>query len=327
MLPMLILLGIVLFPYLRLHAEYPNIGRAIDDTARYGATLRDYATVLPTSWLSDLGLRKSINEIPLYPTATLLVLSFIGILRGWKSHKKYVVFFAVSGLAAFILSFGPYLTNTKYILPYYYLYKFFPVMQVVRVPARLSIMVIFSLAALAAIGISRIRTHRYIFSVIIFLCYVTEVWQVGTPSVPVPTQQNIPAVYAWITKLPDSVIIAEVPFKPKFSLEPMEMQLMHTYDETRDDNGSALETYRVYFSYFHKKRMLNGYSGYFPQTYQDNANALEPFATGDAVEKLKKEGVRYIVVHIAQFTGGIPANFPGLTEVKQFGSDYVYEIR
>jgi len=66
LLPMLVILITVLFPYIRLRAEYPGIKRGIDDAARLAAKIADYRTVLPTSWLSDLGMRTATNEEPLY---------------------------------------------------------------------------------------------------------------------------------------------------------------------------------------------------------------------------------------------------------------------
>lgn len=342
LIPMLVILIVVLFPYLRLSAEYPGIKRGIDDTARLGAKLADYATVLPTSWLSDIGLRTSTNEEPLYPTVTLITLAAIGLIWGWKANKKYISFFLLSGIVAFLLSFGPYmdiiLSPYKWFhltAPYFYLYKVFPLLQIVRVPARLSILVIFSLASLASLGLGKMLNKKYAFplALVILLIYLCEVWQVGTPSVQVPLARDVPPVYQWLAKQPDAVVVAEIPFRPELTFEPMELQLMHTYAETRDNNGYALETYRVYFSYFHKKRILNGYSSYFPQVYQDHATMLANFPTADAMGKLQKEGVRYIVVHGNQYTDRNGAdvlseltNFSTIKKIEQFGTDYVYEL-
>ncbi len=333
-LPMFIILIIVLFPYVRLRAEYPGIKRGIDDTARLAAKIADYRTVLPTSWLSDMGMRTATNEEPLYPTLTLALLAATGVWLGWKTHRSHIIFFCLSGLTAFLLSLGPYVDILigKYqwfhvTAPYYYLYHVFPLLQIVRVPARFSIIVVLSLAGLAAIGLSKLLSKKimYAASALILLLYLTEVWQVGTPSVRMSTAGNIPEVYRWLADQPDDAIVAELPFRPLWTDEPMEQQLMHPYPETKDNNGYALETYRVYFSYFHRKRILNGYSSYFPQVYQDHAAMLADFPTADAIGKLQKKGVRYIVVHESQFTS--PVRPPNLKKVAQFGTDYVYEVR
>lgn len=342
LLPMLVILIIVLFPYIRLRAEYPGIKRGIDDAARLAAKIADYRTVLPTSWLSDLGMRTATNEEPLYPTLTLALLAATGVWLGWKTQRSYIIFFCLSGLTAFLLSLGPYvdILMGKYqwfhvTAPYYYLYHVFPLLQIVRVPARFSIIVVLSLAGLAAIGLSKLLSKKNVYtaSVLVLLLYFTEVWQVGAPSVSVPTAGNIPEVYRWLADQPDDAIVAELPFRPLWTDEPMDVQLMHTYQETKDNNGYALETYRVYFSYFHRKRILNGYSSYFPQVYQDHATKLSNFPTADSIDMLQKEGVRYIVVHGGQYTSPSftyverqLARFASLKKVAQFGRDYVYEI-
>lgn len=326
--PMAIVLGILLSPYIRLKAEYPTIRRSLEDTGRLSAHLRDYATVLPTSLVANLGIfHVDVNEKPLYPTLTLLVLAVLGIFLGWKKQKKYIIFFSASAFIAFVLSLGPTTQNSAYSL----LYKIFPLMQIVRVPARFSIIVIFSLAGLATIGLSRINKKKvFIIACILFL---VEVWQINTPSVPIPVGKNIPDVYQWLKSKPDNDIIVELPLRPLWRGISMEDQLTRTYRETRDEDVYASETYRIYFSTIHYKRMLNGYSGFFPQIYHDQAGLLDNFPSPQSIAMLERQRVRYILIHAWQYTDKkYPdiqrqlTEYPNLRLVEQFGDDYVYEL-
>jgi hypothetical protein len=263
------------------------------------------------------------------------------MVLGWKTRKKYVVFFLLTGVCTFILSLGPYLflddmRKNHIILPYYYLYQIAPIMQSVRVPARLSIMVIFSLSALAGIGLSRILTKKYalLLTTLIAILFLTEVWQLQTPSVSLSTGSNIPAVYTWLAKQPDSAIIAELPFRPLANIvSSMEDQLLRPYQDIKDNDGYALETYRIYFSTYHRKRMLNGYSGFFPQVYHDQATILQNFPSEESIAMLEKQRVTYVIVHTWQYTDKSVddikqelTTFENVQLREQFGDDYVYEI-
>lgn len=342
--PMISLVILVLFPYIRLKAEIPQIKRPLEDAARLSAQIVDYGTILPTSWMAVYNIfPTAINERPLYPTITLSLLALLGIIVGWKTHKKYVAFLFLTGVSALILSFGPYLDivigNFKRFhvtMPYYYLYQITPIMQSVRVPARLSIIVVLALSALAAIGLSHIlnKKYKFLLSGLIILLFMIEVWQVQTPSVPLLIGNDIPAVYQWLSKEPDSAVIAELPFRPLANIvSSMEEQLFRPYQEIKDNDGYALETYRTYFSIYHRKRMLNGYSGFFPQVYHDQATILQDFPSKVSIDLLERQHVRYIIVHAWQYTDKFIADikrellkFQNVNLVQQFGDDYVYEI-
>lgn len=332
--PFCIILAIALYPYIRLKAENLTIKRSLDDTGRFSAQLIDYVTILPTSTIGRFGIyRMDINEKPLYPTVTVVALAALGLFAGWKSQRKYVLLFALSALFAFILSFGPDKQGIK--LPYYYLYSIVPLLQTIRVPARFSIMVMLSLSVLAAIGITHIRSKpkvRIIICLAVLLFFI-EVWQEHTPSVPVPTGKNIPAVYQWLAENPYDDIIVELPFRLLWRGVPINDQIMLTYDQSKDKDVLATEAYRTYFSIYHRKRMLNGYSGFFPQSYFDQSGLLDNFPTPESVALLEQLRVRFILIHAWQYTDKNYSDvqrqltqYPNIRFVERFGDDYVYEL-
>ena len=114
----------------------------------------------------------------------------------------------------------------------------------------------------------------------------------------------------------------------------MESQLMLPYDQLREDTIFATEAYRTYFSAFHRKRMLNGYSGFFPQSYHDQAMSLATFPSDGTIAILKRKHVRYIIIHTDQYTDRpfsdterLIREQPKLIKVQEFGNDFVYEIQ
>ena len=92
--------------------------------------------------------------------------------------------------------------------------------------------------------------------------------------------------------------------------------------------SSALPLYDAEWSYlarFHRHRLVNGYSGYFPRSYLDLLNSLVRFPDASSLEALHARGVRYIVVHEDRY---LPVDFleldgrlrraPGITPVGYF---------
>jgi hypothetical protein len=53
----------------------------------------------------------------------------------------------------------------------------------------------------------------------------------------------------------------------------------------------------LYTSTFHWKTLVNGYSGYYPQSYLRRLIHLSTFPSEVALEQIKDDKVRYIVVH------------------------------
>lgn len=327
--PALIVLAIVLFPYIRLRVEFPGIKRSLEDSAKLSAMPVDYVSVLPTSWLADLRFPTNVNERPLYPTLTLMVLALSAV---FIRNRKIIAFGSMASLA-FILSLGPYMGGLK--LPYYYLYKIFPLFQSVRVPARWSIFVILGLSVCAAFTLSKfLKSGQRILGILVVLFFLTEVWQVDTPYVTVPINKNLPSVYKFMSNAPKGAIIIELPLHPEWSGKRLEDQLMLAYDELTENDVYAAEAYRTYFSAFHKKRIINGYSGYFPNVYHDQSILVDKFPTTEGIELLEKRRVRYILIHAKQYVN-VPFSdierkihkFGKLKLAAQFGTDYVYEIR
>ena len=195
MVAFLVVLGFTLFPYIRLKAENPEIKRSIDDMTHLRANPVDYLSVLPTSLNTFKLLPTNTNEHVLFPTFTLAILSVICLLTGKKGNRYFIWVFTGIALSSFVLSLGNeqsfsigrFSTGTIK-MPYYYLYSWFPVFQIVRVPARFGIFVILSLSALAAAGLDglmKLKTPKWVVGLI--LCFfIIEIWQTKIPYVTIP---------------------------------------------------------------------------------------------------------------------------------------------
>jgi hypothetical protein len=110
------------------------------------------------------------------------------------------------------------------------------------------------------------------------LLVTVEAW-----SAPIHTRVfgGVPAIYERLRDLPGPVRLVEVPFWPP---------------EAFFENGEY-----VINSTAHWRPLLNGYSGYLPQSYRDRAPFFWYFPQPRALDRLKPEGVTHVMVHLERW--------------------------
>lgn len=323
----------LMYPYIRLKAEHPHISRSLSESSARAAYQQDWASVTDTSLLAGI-LKANEGERTLYPTIATLALAAIGI-----SRQLPPLLFTALAFTGFILSFGPQrpfslgpFDSGSITLPYAYLYKVFPLFQILRVPARFSIVSMLGLSVLAGLGASKIKRPFLLLLAILFLI---EVWQRPLRLVEVPTYQNAPLVYQWLRDQPNVRAIVELPIrKIETGNTPIQEQVRLPYDQINEEAPLVTETYRVYFAAFHGKKTVNGYSGYVAQSYNDAVTSLATFPDDSSIEYLRTLGVTHILAHPWQAQPAhrnryiVPPNHPLLKTVYATSDgDIVYEIR
>ena len=175
--------------------------------------------------------------------------------------------YALGLLFAFDLSLGfngfSYRILYDYALPY----------RGLRIPARMGIITGFSLAVLVGYGAARLAAGR-----------------------------------RWVFVLMGVLILAEYASKP---LDLRQIAAVpESYADMLEDRGegpttaifefpaSAFDdpTY-MYYSTFHWQHLVNGYSGFFPPSYNRVLNAMQRFPDQSAFNAIKSHGARYLFVH------------------------------
>ena len=91
----------------------------------------------------------------------------------------------------------------------------------------------------------------------------------------IPVKEEIPPAYVWIKDVPGDIVIASLPF---FNETPMEANYL-------------------YFSLFHKKKIINGYSGFVPPVTHYMQRMFKGFPSWPSVDILKSLGVNYVIYH------------------------------
>jgi len=174
----LIVFFIITFPYLSLMIKdyFSNkfMQRSIEENIIYSADLLAFVT--PTifhplfgervNWMynPDKGFSGNIFESSVFIGHFVLILSILSIIKIRKKMGLWIF----SALIFFLLSLGPYLhimgkmefteNNIKVPLPYLYLLKIFPFIDVTRGPSRFAIMFVLSLSVICGYGLKYFLT-------------------------------------------------------------------------------------------------------------------------------------------------------------------------
>jgi hypothetical protein len=235
-----------------------------------------------------LHLRSSNVIRPLMLMVLLLVLKRVLVLRKFgvvavdQGAKGFsVVSYLIIGVLAFFFTFGAE-------GPYIFFHKYVPGFDGIRAIGRVHIFVMFALAVFTAFGgqaIERMKRRwlRKAFMGVVPLFILVEYASFPLPLADVWGPNQVPGVYCWLgTNGNESDVVLELPLPPI-------------------NRGIALiECPRVYASTYHWKRLVNGYSGFYPRIYNELRRRWESFPLEQNLEEARSLGVRYLVIHIKQ---------------------------
>lgn len=243
-----------------------------------------------------LGMRLKVSDFS-RPVYILLFLFFLKMAFNRKDVKRKIIdilkkitadrtterFYWVLTILTFLLSFGPVIrAMDKDIIwgPYSLLYNFVPGFNGIRASGRLYNIFILALSVLAGFGVKRlflsVKRMRYLLWGIPFILaaeYVSIPFnllcRIGT---------NPPYVYKWLERQPDDFAVLEYPMPDWYDKLPHEIECM-------------------YWSLYHKKKIVNGYSGYSPPSYWPMADRMMNIPDEDTIEVIKYLGIKYVIVH------------------------------
>jgi hypothetical protein len=201
-------------------------------------------------------------------------------LRRWSaSHGGEGLSFHAL-LAAFTLwaSLGP--RFGLYALLYH-----FPGFSFIRIPSRIAIVTLLSLAILAGAGFDRLRERlafasRPWFASVVLGLFVAEL--AAFPIKARPYAIEIPAVDRWLAQLPRPFAIAEVPVA----------------DPDRSVRSDRIHSMYMLHSMAHWQKTVSGYSGSRPARHAALYRSLMRFPDEASLRWLQDLHVTYVVVHL-----------------------------
>lgn len=168
--------------------------------------------------------------------------------------------------------------------------RLLPPYRGLRVPARFGAIVLLCVSLLAAIGGARLAAALSgwrlapVAGALLLLLLGAESASVH-PVRELP--RRAPPVYHWLATLPPSVIV-------------------HT-PLPRPDRLPGSEADYQYFAQYHRHRLLNGNSGFYPPAYVDMLERARYFPDDQAITALRNAGAEYLLVHAQHFV--TPAAF------------------
>lgn len=273
--------------------------RTFSEVVAYSADLQAWVTASERLHLWG-GLQTLVKaEGLLFPGITVVALAAIALTRGWRVSRSGVMFGALALLLSVWLSLGPQVqldTQPVGIPSLYALLTEFPGFSASRVPARFATIAVMALAVLAGIALSRWNEGRArvvpaIAGVLIliegaaFPLPTNATWTSAPAHIAPPPARlyrlaDAPPVFRYLARLDANAAIVHFPF----GLPEREIQY-------------------GYYAMMHGRRIVNGYSGAFPPSYNMRLGVLaNPTADPTLVETiLDVDGVTHAVVHGAAY--------------------------
>jgi hypothetical protein len=282
----LILVAPVLLPYLGLARA--GITRPLSSAAQFSATPLGYLVTrgpLHAWWSAPLFDGNTVNV--LFPGVVALALTAVSLAAAIRqpgaSRRRGRLLVVVAGVG-FLLSLGP---STAI---YRWLYVWWPPLRGLRVAARFGFLVLLVVALAAGLGtawlerrLSSMRARVALVATLLVLV-TAEAWQ-G----PVVTQPftGVPRIYTLLNNPPAPVLLVEVPFYPPDAVF---------------ENGDY-----VLNATAHWQPLMNGYSGFTPDSYRRRTESFWFFPEEWAIAAIVHSGATHLMVHLDRFGRDAPA--------------------
>jgi hypothetical protein len=277
------IVGPVLRPYLRLRAESGLRQQTdVEELRSYSADVRAYLTspAHAHQWIvRTIGQGREV----LFPGIIVTLLAAAAFARRRRampdssSRTAWLapdVFYLVLASMAVWASFGPdggLYTALNRVLPF---------MSFLRAPARIGIVVVFSLAVLAGMGLARMTRgrRRALVSAALVVLVASELSAAPWPLRPVPALSD---AHRRLAELPPGPVV-EFHFA---------YRRQAWFPHTR----------AMFWSMWHWQPLVNGYSDFIPADAYEIATPINGFPDDESFRILEQRHVRYVVITLSDY--------------------------
>ena len=265
-----------LLPYWRVSREQ-GLTRSLAEVALYSARWTDYLATGGRLHF-ELWSHNFFDREGLFAGVVGAVLTLVALGTGvaWRDRRARMA--VAFGLVALAMSFGP-------AFPLYRLVgRLFPIMAGIRGASRFGQLYLAAVAILAGFGLARLMTRypRRSLALGLALLLGAHVEALRAPISYRPFD-GISPIFDALQTTGDDTLVACFPFPgPREAFQNVDCMLAST---------------RFW------KPLVNGYSGFIPESYMRSAAALDAFPEGDTLAYLKSLGVTHVIV----FTNNLSA--------------------
>ena len=290
----------VYLPYRRA-ARDQHMVRTLDVIKEYSATPKGYLATAGrihfSTWSGGF-FKDPVDSF--FPGFVILALAAVAIVLAFRRRsppgdpvRARVVMLVAIGTVGVVLSLG---TATPV---YGWLFHVFPPMQGLRAAARFGNLFLLAVAVLGGMGLALLKfpTNVRRYAIGAALVVLVNVESLRAPIAYVPFH-GIPPIYRLLAEEPGPVVLVEQPFFPRWAIF---------------QNAPY-----VLASTAHWRPLMNGYSGYTPDTYQKYADAFWYFPEDWAIQAMKDAGVTHVMVHLAAFHKDHQAVLPAIEKRSDF---------
>ncbi|MGQ9536431.1 MAG: hypothetical protein ACUVT4_04265 [Actinomycetota bacterium] len=295
-----------------------GMGTSALEPGRGATPERDGAILIPKG---DPGNVKKDLPIPSHPER--------------NKPGSYIIFFFLLAAFCFILSTGRRFLGGENLL-----FKFLirlPIFSLVRFPIRYHIVVVLSLATLAAYGtawLRRLLQYRgrlraaFVLPCALLAFMFVEFSALFMPFGPVPVGAAVPQVYRDLADMERGVVL-EAPTPKLVNFSDYEDPLVINYGNVDNAiNAAFREQLAIYYTTYHWQKLVNGMSGYYPLFYRRVLAEMVSFPSRRSLSFLRALGIRYLVLHWDYFPGNSGQatrayleTLPGLTPLRDYPPD------
>jgi len=235
------------------------------------------------------------------------------------SPKELGIVFSFLAFVSMLLTLGPtmHMNNIPIGEGIYTLaYNFFPGFKSIRISLRLNFMFLFFIGLLSSLGLKYLENtsaHKKTKLIVYTLPLIVLIeFLPGNLSYQKIDYTNPPEVYRWLKNQDGDFAILEYPTK----------------------NESIDSTY-VFWSLYHKKKLVNGVSGFYPKVASDIAYGVKAIPESKNISKVQEVyNLRYVMIHMNYLNPmernewqNLLDNPPkGLRLRKKFNNEIVFEI-
>lgn len=257
-------------PYLKTRTEHG--AREASEQARYSAAPSDFLRVPPENKLRGVrDGRSAPDERSLYVGAVPMGLALVALIPPVSTMT--LVYGALT-----LVSVDASLGTNGIIFPR--LQTAIPIVSSLRAPVRFGVLVLLSIAILAAIGAARIfeawpAASRSVAAALIGVCLV-EYWSAPIPVRELNTRPS--EAHQYLASQPPGSVVLELPVPT--------IDALWLYETT----------YQLR-SIDHWQPLVNGYSSVVPREYARTLEALRSFPSETALSRLRQLGVKFVLLN------------------------------
>jgi len=206
--------------------------------------------------------------------------------RPEADRNAWILGYSILAFWAALLSFGAVFTlsgklTTAFPMPFPWFFRHVTGFDGIREPARFAVFALFGISVLAGFGWERIlskmtkKAWRGVLTGALLVFLNLEYLSLPIEGISVPVGKEMPPTYTWLKEKNKEAVVLELPFAEWIPCEAL----------------------YLYFSTYHKKRIVNGYSGFIPASAYWLKETFRKFPDAESLRLLEALPVDFVVFH------------------------------